>query len=625
MGSNSTKTKDSYAMNVFFIGDLKKLKDIICDESKKTNIIKKYWNFECPENDNLNKVINNYFGKLKNNRNKRDKTLNIRETLIVRVKDLFDPEVCLIMDLLNSLGQIQYMPIILFLVEEYNLNKSTLDNYALKYKRIEPRLIFIENYSENPSYIEEEIFPKLVRICSIHNELGDRFNLKEGDKILEEYDLIEQYYPFNINIACIGRFGQGKSTGVNAILKEYKAKESSKGSSQTKELTYYQAYKYPVRVLDIPGFENVETVKKAIEKFKMCEDKINKIKDNLHIVLYFLRFTEDRKFMELELPILEELIKHRSTRIIYVITHSNPNMDDFEKEEEIIKIQEGIQGITKNKDIYNETIEGGILFPSVNNVIFVNFHKDLKTGFEPFGVKDLFRKIHEFFIKTEDYLTSKNKLDQDLIEKNALKLRAQGEEILLANKIWGGVVGIIPGLDWILQKFVVKKNAAKKLGQLFGIDVRFVEEENKAKKKELIKPEYITPSIDDEQFALKGEELTKESSTYKVGNSVKVTSEAGAYIGGGTAITTGFARTASTIAETGSGAATSATIGLGTTTLKIVGTSAFIVGALFGVGLGGYFTHKYCEELLDKFVDYYKKNAEKIGISYQKAEEYFRV
>lgn len=239
MDSNSSKNKDSYGMNVFFIGNLKKLKDIICDESKKNNVIKQFWNFEFPENDNLNKVINNYFEKLKGNRNKRDKTINIRETLIVKVKDLFDPEVLLIMELLNGLGQIQYMPIILFLVENENSNRSTIDNYSLKYKRIEPRLIFIEDYSENPQFIEEKIFPKLLRICSIHNELGDRFNYIEGDKVIEEYDLIEQYYPFNINIACIGRFGQGKSTGVNAILKDYKAKESSKGSSQTKELTFY--------------------------------------------------------------------------------------------------------------------------------------------------------------------------------------------------------------------------------------------------------------------------------------------------------------------------------------------------------------------------------------------------
>ena len=66
-----------------------------------------------------------------------------------------------------------------------------------------------------------------------------------------------------------------------------------------------------------------------------------------------------------------------------------------------------------------------------------------------------------FFFKTEDYLASKNKLDPELVEKIALKLRAQGEEILLVNKIWGGVVGIIPGIDWILQKFVVKKMLQK--------------------------------------------------------------------------------------------------------------------------------------------------------------------
>ena len=58
---------------------------------------------------------------------------------------------------------------------------------------------------------------------------------------------------------------------------------------------------------------------------------------------------------------------------------------------------------------------------------------------------------------------------------------------MLANKVWGGVVGIIPGIDWVLQKFVVKKNATKKLGQLFGIDVRFVEDNKKQTKKKMKK------------------------------------------------------------------------------------------------------------------------------------------
>jgi len=34
-----------------------------------------------------------------------------------------------------------------------------------------------------------------------------------------------------------------------------------------------------------------------------------------------------------------------------------------------------------------------------------------------------------------------------------------------------------------LQKFVVKKNATKKLGQLFGIDVRFVQDNKTTDKK----------------------------------------------------------------------------------------------------------------------------------------------
>ena len=179
---------------------------------------------------------------------------------------------------------------------------------------------------ENPNDIE----PLLLKFCSIHNELGDRFTVGEGENA-EDYDLIEHYYPFNINIACIGRFGQGKSAGVNAILNEYKAKESSKGSSQTKDLTFYQVRNQPIRLLDIPGFEDTESVKKVIQKFQQCGEKINKIKDNLHIILYFLNYAEDRTFSNLELPILEETCKHQKSKVIYVITHSDPNMDEEEK------------------------------------------------------------------------------------------------------------------------------------------------------------------------------------------------------------------------------------------------------------------------------------------------------
>ena len=149
------------------------------------------------------------------------------------------------------------MPLVLILTTEQIIEKK-LNIDTEDYNYIDPRLIFIENYSEDIKIFDETISLILVRFCSIYNELGDKFYLTKDREI--EYDLIKDAFPFNLNIACLGRFGQGKSTGVNVIIQDYKAKESSKGSSQTKKLTFYQIDKKPIRVLDIPGFESDETV-----------------------------------------------------------------------------------------------------------------------------------------------------------------------------------------------------------------------------------------------------------------------------------------------------------------------------------------------------------------------------
>ena len=620
---NSDSIKKAYEMKIQLIGkNLKKYKDSI-SLPKNNNSIQNYWEFNYDDNLDVHSQINKYFDKLQQIKKAGNKTICLKECLLVRIKNIFDPEVALIIEKVNALGQIQYMPIVLFLLENnFSTNiKLSLDEKV--YKRIEPRLIMITKYDEeNPNNIE----PLLLRFCSIHNELGDRFTVGEGDKA-EDYDLIEHYYPFNINIACIGRFGQGKSTGVNVILNEYKAKESAKGSSQTHELTFYQVKNQPIRLLDIPGFEDTDTVKKAIEKFQQCGEKINKIKDNLHIILYFLNYVENRSFANLELPILEEVCNHKNTKIIYVVTHSNPNMDDQDKQDKIDNINEGLQNITLNSKIHKETLDKGMLFATFDNVVFVNFHKDNKNGFEPFGINDLFKMMYNFFIKSEDYKNSNEKLDSKKVKNQAIKLRAQAKDMLLSNKVWGGIVGILPGIDWALQKFVIKKNAAKKLGEIYGIDVKFIDEKGNKINVNKSKPEFITASVDTEHLNMevKGEDLIKESTAYTVGNSFKVTGEVASYIGGGVSVGTGIIRAAATVAETSSSAAATATsvaVGIGSTALKVVGAGFVVVGAAVGVALGGFFTNKYCEELINKFEDFYIKNAESIGNSYKQAAEY---
>ena len=474
MGSDEINDRQNpFSMNVEFIGtNMENFKNAISRPKSKYSI-QNYWTFHY-SNKSVDEQIKQYFTKLQNIKNGEDQTFNLKESLLVKINNIFDPEVNLILDNINRLGETQYMPLVLFLLSNTNNMQLTIDK---KYKRIDPRLILVTKYDE---YNFDNINANLLRFCSIHNELGDSFTVGKGDKA-ETYDLIDNYFPFNINIACIGRFGQGKSTGVNIILNEYKAKESSKGSSQTKELTYYQVTDQPIRLLDIPGFEDKDTVEKAVEKFQKCGEKINKIKDNLHIVLYFLSYTESRAFSNLELPIIEELCKHSTSKVIYVVTHSDPDMDEIDKEDKIRNINVGIQNLTKNSSIHNQSKKGGMLEANINNVAFVNFHRDNKTKFEKFGIKDLFRKIHDFFILSEDYKNSNQIMNQEIVKKNAAKLRAQAEEVVRANKIGGAIVGIIPGVDWLLQKFVIKKNAAKKVGQIYGIDVSFIDEKDKKK------------------------------------------------------------------------------------------------------------------------------------------------
>ena len=333
------------------------------------------------------------------------------------------------------------MPLVLILVER--LSKKIININIEKYEQIDPRYIFFEKYTEDPDIIEKNIVPILLRFCSIHNELGDRFNL-ESD-VENDFDLIEKAFPFNLNIACIGRFGQGKSTGVNQILQEYKAKESSKGCSQTKNITFYQVKNQPIRILDVPGFENEKTVNDAIAKFQLYGQKLNKLRDNIHIILYFISFTETRAFMKLEYPIVEEITKHKSSKLIYVITHSKKEIKQKTKSKIFDRINSGIQGITKDKQISIEMFKA-----TEKNVVFVNFHYDEEFDIEPFGKKELFKKIHDFFVESEEYKNFKIELTKKEIEKRALKLRAQAQSILLPNKIWGGVVGIIPFADWAL-------------------------------------------------------------------------------------------------------------------------------------------------------------------------------
>ena len=690
MGNKETFSKDDYYMHIQLIGlnmkeFFERIKDVTIPEKK----IKNYWEFDYNENEkDIAKEIDRYFTKLDSRINEYDEYLDknikdikieFREVLIFKIdnfnlekengqtsnctiksNNISSPELDIILERLNNLYYTHFMPLVLLL--STNKNKTKLNFDTDKYKFIDPKLILVSYYNEEPIYIDGVVDPILLRFCSIHNELGDRFSIKD-EKFPCDYDLIEEYFPFNLNIACIGRCGQGKSTGVNILLQEYKARASSKGGSQTKQLTFYHSRNQPVKILDIPGFEDEKTVKDVVSKFKLCDEEINKIKDNIHIILYFLNYHGERTFYRYESPILEEIKNHKSSKIIYVITHCKKDMILREKKDFIRNMKEGLNAIIKD--------DNNIFEPTLDNVIFLNFCFNPKTNDQAFGEKELFKKIHDFFIQSDDYKEScKDKKSKEEIENEASKLRASAQSLLFYNKIFGAAVGWIPGIDWLAQKYLIKKDAARKIGMIFQIDVKFINESSQNQTTKV--KDYDKKGLKTE---VKGDHLIEENVSDQVKEAFKIAGETGVYINGGTKIVKGityfnrmtkFAQVCTSYASEYGAIAQAATeqansiswIGKlftnsfeaatsaaakastkaeafsniaevanncknGASTIFSTGLRTTLIGCVIGLGLGGYFTHKFCEDLLDKFVAFYKENAEKITNSYEIAAKYF--
>ena len=47
--------------------------------------------------------------------------------------------------------------------------------------------------------------------------------------------------------------------------------------------------------------------------------------------------------------------------------------------------------------------------------------------------------------------------------------------MLLSNKIFGGLIGAVPIVDLIVQNYFIKKNAIRKVGEIFGFDIEAID------------------------------------------------------------------------------------------------------------------------------------------------------
>ena len=374
-----------------------------------------YWDYFYYPNLQIKDQINQIFDKFNKMKGRLD--LNFRECLIIRAKNKNSPEIKEILEKINNINREHYMPMVLFLLDEYDENdfdyssKKIVPNSDL-YPKVDKRMIFTESFNIIKQYANfwankktpndklikrlNKIKNILIRFCSYHNELGDYFSLinSSGDEIY--YNLIEKKYEYTSNFCCIGRFGKGKSTGVNCLLGEKKAKESRSGTATTKKINYYYVKNCPIKIIDIPGFESKETVSNAIQKFREFGDKINNKSSKLTAILYFVKATDERMFAELEYKMFKEILRHENVPVIYILTHSSSKID---KDEIYDMLNTGIKGVLNKHPEEEPMILRNIktkMFASEKNCVFVNFYPEED---EPiFGIDEYFGKIQSLCI-----------------------------------------------------------------------------------------------------------------------------------------------------------------------------------------------------------------------------------
>ena len=105
---------------------------------KKIKVV--YWFYRCIISD-TKEIIDNYFQKLNDNMTSTDTTAQVKETLIIKVKNIFDPEINFIIQKTNELEETKYMPLILFLVENFDEHNQTI-NYDIENNIYWSKIIF---------------------------------------------------------------------------------------------------------------------------------------------------------------------------------------------------------------------------------------------------------------------------------------------------------------------------------------------------------------------------------------------------------------------------------------------------------------------------------------------------
>jgi GTP-binding protein EngB required for normal cell division len=399
--------------------------DINNDNEFKMSIFSEYnWDIYELEEGFSEKICEKIYKIIHNNFGIKDRE---KESVLIFFTEEDDNDISILnfFDEKNS----YFHPFILFITS--NIKKDKL--YYQKYIR-ENEIDFdernIEVFQKNNKNIQELIFKKLWKICCYYNEIGDNIIIPELEIIEKQSDINVKYINY-LNFFITGKPGAGKSTLINVICNEKKAKEKIGGGSVTTNIVKYYVGDSPIALYDTPGFNSRKDIEDLIKNIGKKMDEIYELKEQIHGIFYVIDSKSTRTLDEGEILLIKFILESQIP-LFFLLNFSKYKMNKrnhfLDSLLEILEKEYPKTEITKNIYLINlkNDYNGNIIFG------LDKLFQDLYNFYLPYKI-DINGIKNKFFINDENL---KIENDDEIIEefsKSFLFKNIKRKEDLLKN------------------------------------------------------------------------------------------------------------------------------------------------------------------------------------------------
>ena len=377
-----------------------------------------------------------------------------------------------------------FHPFILFITSNIKKDKLYYQNF-IRENEIDFDERNIEVFQKNDKNIQELIFKKLWKICRYYNEIGDDIKIPELTINENQNEINTQLDGKYLNFFITGKPGAGKSTLINVICNEKKAKEKIGGGNMKNNCVKYFVGDSPIALLDTPGFNSRKDIEDLKENIKKKMNDIYDLKEQIHGIFYVIDSKSTRTLDEGEIILIKFILECQIPLFFllnfskYKSTKRNNYLDSLleilEKENPKTEITKYIYLINLKND-YNGNIIFGLdkLFQDLYN-FYLPYKIDIDGIKNKYFISDGNLKIEndDEIIKefSKSFLFKNMKRKEDLL-KNSKNNSTKLIYLFTLFSFLGGFSPSIGGISsiQILLCFLILREYGFKLNNIKGED-----------------------------------------------------------------------------------------------------------------------------------------------------------